>query len=305
VSVPVEDVMDKSERIVVVTGATGRQGGAVATHLLSDGWRVRALTRRPDGPAARGLATLGAEVMGVDLADTDSLGPAFRDAYGVYSVQNPMISGAEGEIAQGRNVADAAKKAGIGHVVYGSAGTGEAGTGISSWESKLKIQAHMEAIGLPLTVLRPMAFMELMTDKGFYPSVAVWHLMPRFAGETLPIGWICVDDVGAIAARAFAEPEKFIGADLRLAADVRSIAECRATWRLVVGRAPGRFPMPVWLFKRFVGTDLIAMWSWLRSAQLQFDLAPTHEILPTALTVRQWLIGRRGSARQSEVAGAS
>jgi uncharacterized protein YbjT (DUF2867 family) len=290
------DIMDKSEHIIVVTGATGRQGGAVAKHLLSDGWRVRALTRKPDGPAARRLAALGADVVGVDLADPGSLGPAFHDAYGVYSVQNPMISGADGEIAQGKNVADAAKAAGISHLVYGSAGTGEAGTGIDSWESKLEVQAHMVAIGLPLTVLRPMAFMELMTDKGFYPPVAVWHLMPKFAGETLPIGWICVDDVGAIAARAFAEPDRFIGADLRLAADVRSIAECRATWRSVVGRAPRRFAMPVWLFKRFVGTDLIAMWTWLGSAHPPFDVAPTREVLPTALTVRQWLTARQGSA---------
>lgn len=288
--------MDKGERIVVVTGATGRQGGAVATHLLSDGWRVRALTRKPDGPAARRLARLGAEVMGVDLADPGSLGRAFRGAYGVYSVQNPMISGVEGEVAQGKNVANAANEAGISHLVYGSAGTGEAGTGIDSWESKLKVQAYMEAMGLPLTVLRPMAFMELMTDKGLYPQVAAWHLMPRFVGETLPIGWICVDDVGAVAARAFAQAERFIGADLRLAADVQSIAECRATWRSVVGRAPKRLPMPVWLFRRFVGTDLIAMWSWLRSANLRFDLAPTQEILPTAQTVRQWLVVRRGSA---------
>ena len=292
--------MDKSDRIIVVTGATGRQGGAVATHLLSDGWRVRALTRKPSGEAARRLAALGAEVIGVDLADRGSLGPAFTDAYGVYSVQNSMISGLDGEIAQGKNVADAAKEAGVSHVVYGSAGIGVAGTGVGSWESKLKVQAHMEALGLPITVLRPMAFMELMTDKGLYPAVAVWHLMPRFAGEELPIGWICVDDVGAIAARAFADPGQFIGADLRVAADVQSIAECRKTWRSVTGRDPRRFPMPVWLFNRFVGPDLITMWSWLRAAGLQFDLGPTHKILPTALTVRQWLTGRQRPAQQPE-----
>jgi uncharacterized protein YbjT (DUF2867 family) len=296
--------VDKSDRIIVVTGATGRQGGAVTTHLLSAGWRVRALTRKPKGPAARALAARGADVIGVDLADRSSLTPAFRDAYGVYSVQNPMISGLAAEVAQGKNVAEAAKEAGVGHVVYGSAGTGEAGTGIGSWESKLSVQAHMEELGLPLTVLRPMAFMELMTHKGLYPPIAVWHLMPRFTGEDLPIGWICVDDVGAIAAQAFADPAQFIGADLKLAADVQTIAECRETWRSVNGRAPRRFRMPAWLFRRFVGDDLITMWSWLRTAGLQFDLAPTHRILPTALTVRQWLDKRR-PAEQRVPASAS
>jgi uncharacterized protein YbjT (DUF2867 family) len=99
--------MDKSGLTIVVTGATGRQGGAVAAHLLSDGWRVRALTRKPDGPAARRLAALGADVIAVDLADRGSLMPAFSDAYGVFSLQNPMVSGVEAEIAQGRNVAEA------------------------------------------------------------------------------------------------------------------------------------------------------------------------------------------------------
>lgn len=281
--------MDKGSRIVVVTGATGRQGGAVARHLLSNGWSVRALTRKPQGPAARRLAGLGAQVVRVELSDRRSLTPAFEGSYGVFSVQNPMIGGIEAAIAQGRNVADAAKEAGVSHVVYGSAGIGTAGTGIGSWESKLQVQAHMESLGLPLTVLRPMAFMELMTDRGLYPAVAMWQLMPRFAGEDLPIGWICVDDVGAIAARAFADPSRFIGADVKLAADVQSIGDCRRTWRTVTGKSPRRFPMPVWMFRRFVGDDLLSMWSWLRTANVQFDCDETRSILPGARTVEQWL----------------
>lgn len=100
--------MATRDRIVVVAGATGRQGGAVVRHLLSDGWRVRALTRKPSGRRAQRLAGLGAEVVGADMGNLATLGPAFSDAYGVYSVQNPMISGLDGEVVQGKNVADAA-----------------------------------------------------------------------------------------------------------------------------------------------------------------------------------------------------
>jgi uncharacterized protein YbjT (DUF2867 family) len=288
--------MDNRDRTIVVTGATGRQGGAVAAHLLADGWRVKAVTRKPDGPAAGRLAALGADVVGADLTDRAGLTAAFGGAHGVYSVQNTMVSGVEGEITQGRNVADAAKEAGVAHVVYGSAGTGQAGTGIAAWESKLAVEAHMRTLGLPLTVLRPVAFMELMTDKAFFPPVTVWHLMPKFMGPDLPIGWISVQDLGAVAARVFADPGRFIGADLRLAADVQSIATCRETWRSVTGRTPRRFPMPVWLFKRFVGGDLITMWTWLRTARVEFDVAPTRELLPTALTLRQWLTQRQAKS---------
>ena len=143
---------------------------------------------------------------------------------------------------------------------------------------------------MPLTVLRPMAFMELMTDKTFYPAVSTWHLMPKLMGADRPVPWLCVDDFGAIAARAFADPDRFIAADIKLASDVHSIAECRITWRAVMGRTPRRFPMPVWAFERFVGTDLTTMWRWLRTGHFDIDRSRTRDILPTSLTVREWLI---------------
>ncbi|MDQ3973785.1 MAG: NmrA/HSCARG family protein [Actinomycetota bacterium] len=283
-------------RLVAVTGATGRQGGAVARHLLSDGWRVRAVTRRPDSNPARRLAAQGAEIVRADMADPATLVPAFRGAYGVYSVQNPMISGLEAEVAQGKNVADAARETGVQQVVYGSAGVGVPGTGIGSWESKLKVEAHMQELGLPLTVLRPMAFMELMTDKGFFPPVSTWYVMPKLMGADRPVWWLCVDDLGAIAARAFAEPERFVGADLRLAADVRSNNECREIWRDLTGRPPRRFPLPTRMFERFVGDDLTTMWRWLSTARVDVDLGETRRILPTASTVREWLDRRQQPA---------
>jgi uncharacterized protein YbjT (DUF2867 family) len=277
------------DRVVAVVGATGRQGGAVTRHLLAEGWQVRALTRKPESTAARDLAAHGAVVIRADMDDPDTLSNAFRDARSVYSVQNPMISGLDAEVAHGRKVADAAKRAGVQHLVYGSAGVGAPGTGVGSWESKLEVQRHMEGLGLPVTVLRPMAFMELMTDRGFYPPVSMWHLMPKLMGGDRPIPWICVGDLGAVAACVFAQPDRFIGADLPLAGDVKSIDQCRAIWREVTGRQPRRVPMPVWMFERFVGSDLPTMWRWLRTGHVEIDLTTTRAILPDVLDVRAWL----------------
>jgi uncharacterized protein YbjT (DUF2867 family) len=287
----------EDDRVVVVTGATGRQGGAVARHLLAGGWQVRAITRNPESAPARALAAIGAEVVRADLGHRDELEPAMHGAYGLFSVQNPMISGLDAEVEQGRNAAEAASAAGVQHVVYSAGGLGVAGTGIGSWESKLAIEAHLRELRLPLTVLRPTAFMELMTDKGFYPPVSTWHLMPKLMGADRPVAWIAVEDLGAIAARAFADPDRFIGMDVKLIADVQSIAECRRIWREVTGRPPRRFPMPVWMFERFVGTDLTTMWRWLRTADFDLDTTATREILPTASTVREWL------TRQHQAAG--
>jgi uncharacterized protein YbjT (DUF2867 family) len=275
--------------VIAVTGATGRQGGSVARHLLAEGWQVTAITRKPNGAPARKLAALGAKVVRADMGDRASLVSAFRDVYAVYSVQNPMISGVDAEVRQGKNVGRAAKEAGVQHMVYASAGVGTGPTGISSWDSKLAIQEHLQRLQLPLTVLRPMAFMELMTEKAFFPAVSTWHVMPKLMGVERPVAWICVDDLGAIAARVLANPDRFLGAELALSADVRSIAECREIWRSVAGGQPRHFPMPVRLFERFVGTDLTTMWRWLRTASIELDPTPTREILPSASTVRQWL----------------
>ncbi|RPI93389.1 MAG: NmrA/HSCARG family protein, partial [Chloroflexi bacterium] len=277
-----------ANRIVVVTGATGRQGGAVIRALLDAGWRVRALTRNPESEKARALSALGAEVVRGDMEDRRSLQPVFEGAYGVYSVQNPMLSSLEAEVTQGKQVADVAKEANVQHLVYGSTGLGKP-TGIGSWDSKLQVEAHMKALGIPLTILRPQAFMELMTDKGFYPPVSTWHLMPKLMGADRPMGWISTDDLAIIAAQAFAAPERFVGQDIRLASDVKSINECRAIFQEVMGKKPPRFPMPVWLFHRFVGTDLTTMWKWLRTGPIDFDAGPTCALHPEALSVDAWL----------------
>jgi uncharacterized protein YbjT (DUF2867 family) len=280
---------------IVVTGATGRQGGAVTRQLLKDGWRVRALTRNASQPQARALADLGAEVVQGDMADRDSMLAVFKGAYGAYSVQNPMISGHAGEIQQGKNVADAAKQAGVQHLVYGSAAPGVPGTGVGSWDAKLEIEAHMRQLGLPVTILRPMAFMELLTDKSFYPPASTWHVMPKLMGESRPLGWLCMEDLGIIAAKVFAHPDRFVGQDIRLASDIQTIDGCRAIYRDVVGKAPPRWPMPLWLFQRFVGTDLTTMWRWLGTHEIDLDTGPTIAIHEGALGLPEWLSRRRPS----------
>lgn len=284
-------MLSEKKETIVVLGATGLQGSAVTRHLLADGWHVRAVTRNAQSDKAKGLSALGAEVVQGDMADASSLGPIFEGAYGVFSVQNPMISGVEGEISQGKNVADAARQSGVQHLVYASAGTGSRGTGIPSWESKLVIEDYMKSLGLPLTILRPMAFMELMTYKKFFPAVSTWQIMPRLMGGSTRIGWLSTDDLGYIVARVFSEPEQFIGKTLQLASDVESVDECREIYHAVLGKNPRHFPMPLWMYERygFVGQDTSAMWRWLKGHALDTDTGPTFAIHPGALTVREWL----------------
>jgi len=95
---------------VLVSGATGLHGGAVARALLAAGRRVRALTRDRGGERSRQLAELGAELVVGDLLDTGALTAAMHGASAVYAVTTPVGTGPEGEIAQGQSIITAARQ---------------------------------------------------------------------------------------------------------------------------------------------------------------------------------------------------
>jgi hypothetical protein len=92
-----------------------------------------------------------------------------------------------------------------------------------------------------------------------------------------------------VAATVFAAPERYIGASLALAADIQSLGACRSIYTEIAGRSPRAFPIPVAVFDRFTGKDPTAMWRWLRTGTVPVDVAATRALLPTAMTVRQWL----------------
>ena len=123
---------------IFITGATGKQGGSGGRHMLGRSWNLRALTRDPHSRSARVLSDQGVEVVQGDLEDPASFEGALRGIYGVYSVQDFWSVGAKREVIQGKNLADAAKKAGAEHFVYSSVGGAERNTGIGHWESKWK-----------------------------------------------------------------------------------------------------------------------------------------------------------------------
>ena len=152
--------MNHADKTILVSGATGRQGGALLKYLLKGQWRVRALTRNPGGRAAAELAKTGVELAQGDMDDLESLKRAMKGVYGVYSVQDFWTVGARREVQQGKNMAEAARSAGVQHFLYSSVGGAERNSRISHWETKWEVENHIRKLGLPATMLRPAAFME-------------------------------------------------------------------------------------------------------------------------------------------------
>src|SRR5688572_30377023 len=110
------------KKIIAVTGATGAQGGGLVRAILADpngGFAVRAITRDPSGDKGKALAAAGAEVVAANLDDVESLKKAFAGVHGVYGVTNFWEHfSAEKEKEQAKNIAEAAKAAGVKHVVW-------------------------------------------------------------------------------------------------------------------------------------------------------------------------------------------
>jgi len=267
-----------SEKLILVAGATGNQGGAVLRRLISRGWTVRAMSRDPDKPATRALAEKGVEVVRGDFGDLASLEAALDRAYGVYGVQNQMQGGTKKETRDGIALAEAARAAGVAHFVYSSVGGAERNTGISHFESKRRIEERIAGIGLPATVLRPVFFTDNLAGSGAMNAV-FWGAVAGALGRKKSLQVISVDDIGAFADIAFDDPERWIGRSTEIAGDEVTLPQAVAAYRAAKGRRPKYVPLPPWLLGR-MDRDLGAMFRWFATNGYRADIPTLREIHP-------------------------
>jgi len=285
--------MPSSVRNVLVLGATGRQGGAVARHLLAQGIAVRALTRNPASAAAQALAEQGAEIAVGDLDRPDTVRAALRGVDGLFSVQTFAGHGPEGERRQGESVGDLARSADLQLVVYSSVGGAERRTGVPHFESKWAIEEHLRALGLPLTVLRPVYFMENLLGAVRPDASGVLEVrLPLPAERSLQM--VAVDDIGAFAALAFGDPATWVGRALELAGDERTGPETASLFAAVLGR-PARFVSVPIAALAAQSADLARMAEWFRDHGYRADIAALRQVRPELMSLETW-IGRHRSA---------
>jgi uncharacterized protein YbjT (DUF2867 family) len=278
--------MSNSEKLIVVTGATGQQGGATARHLLAQGWRVRALVRDPNKPAAQELAAKGAELAQGDLDDRASLDRALSGAYGAFSVQTFMgPDGPVGEMRQGKLLADAAQAAGVQHFVYTSVGGAERKSGLPHFESKFQIEEHIRGLGLPATILRPVFFMENLRSPWMGPRDAVLAIGLR---PTTSLQMIAADDIGAFAALAFARPQEFIGKAMEIAGDSLTMPQVADAFTRVTGQPVHFVELPLEQVRSF-NAEMGDMMAWFNDHGYRADIAALRKLHPGLTTFEAWL----------------
>jgi uncharacterized protein YbjT (DUF2867 family) len=282
--------MTNQDRIVLVAGATGRQGGAVVRHMLPKAWRLRALTRKPKSYAARQLAEKGVELAEGDMDDPASLERAARGVYGIYSVQDFWTVGARREVQQGKNLADVAKKAGVEHFVYSSVGGAERNTGITHWETKWVVEKHVRSLNLPVTILRPASFMETYHITEVEIGLLKGKLADPIRGDK-PYQTIATDDIGAFAALAFERPKDFIGLDLEIAGSELTNIDAAKVFSRVLNRPVKFQKLPLPIVRLVLGKEFYEMFHWFNSKGYQANIPELRRRYPEVRlhSLEDWL----------------
>lgn len=265
-----------TDKLVLITGATGRQGGAVARELLAAGWPVRAMTRHPESDAARDLAKQGAEVVPGDLDDAASLERALNGAWGLFSVQNTWEAGVVKEEEQGIRLTDLAHKAGIQHLVYTSVASAHRQTGIPHFENKHRIENRIRSLGFPShVILRPVFFMENFLSPFFLPSLEKGRLEQGIAPGT-SLQMIAVRDIGQYGRWAFTNHAQLNRREIDLAGDSLTMPQTAAILARAMGHPIEFVRTPIEQVRAF-SEDWATMLEWFDRVGYNADIEKTAQ----------------------------
>jgi len=259
---------------ILVTGATGQQGGALARLLLAQGRRVRALTRKIDSPAANELRSRGAELAVGDFDDRASLERAMHGVDAVYLMATPFGAGIDAEIRQGTTAADVAAEAEVRHLVYSSVSDADRQTGIPHFDSKYAIEQHIRGLGIPHTIIAPAYFMENLDLRGVSTGRLV---LPLSASRTLQ--QTAVEDIAGFAALVLERRESFLGARVNFASDEVTGLEMAEVLSRVTGRAVEYEEVPLQAV-RARSEDLASMFEWFDRVGYSADIPTLRREYP-------------------------
>jgi uncharacterized protein YbjT (DUF2867 family) len=260
---------------VVVTGSTGKQGGAVARGLLKQGHKVRAVTRDPNSKQAKSLAQAGASLVAASFEDTESIKKALDGATSLFAMTTPF-GGTDAEIRQGVAASDAAKAAGV-HLVFTSVGSANRQTGVPHFDSKYEVEKHIAKIGARATILAPVAFMENLY---FIKEQLATGVYASALSPTRSLAQVAVADIGAVAVRVLEDADRFTGKRFDLAGDELTGNDAMAILSSVTGRSFSYFQVPLDVVRQRMGEDAVKMYEWFDRAGFTVDRAALRREFP-------------------------
>jgi uncharacterized protein YbjT (DUF2867 family) len=257
-----------SEKIVLITGVTGQQGGAVARALAGKGFKLRGLTRKPEGDAAKKLSELGVEVVRGDLDDVESLKSALQGVWGAFGVQNTWEAGVEKEEEQGKRLARLAREASVSHFVYASVGSANQKTGIPHFDNKSRVEDTVRSLGFPSHFIsRPVFFMENVMGPWFLQGD---KLMAGMKPDT-KLQMVAVEDIGRVGAAAFVRADALKGREVDIAGDSVTMTEVARALSAKLGKSIEFVSLPLEAVRKN-SEDMALMLEWFERTGYSADI---------------------------------
>jgi len=285
---------------ILVTGASGQQGGAVARSLLSQGKSVRVLSRSNE--KVKELKKQGAEVAIGNLEDRASLDAALKGVRRAFLVTTPFEKGTESEAQQGIRFVDAAKDAGIEHLVFSSVVNPDPSTRVPLFASKGKVIAHIREVSIPATILKPVWFMENFGTI-FLPALQAGKLSLPLPNDYV-LDMVSLDVIGAFGTAAFLRPSEFIGKTVEVASDSLTLTEVVRQISEAFGKTIGYEELPADQAEGALGPLFARMFEWFREVKPKADFNEIRKWgIPLTkfkdhLATAAWVKGARSNSRE-------
>lgn len=272
--------------MIVVVGATGTQGGRVVDALLAEGFDVAALTRDATSEAARALSERGVELRTGDLDDRGTLADAFAGADGMFY---PSLQPNERE--RGENVLAAVRDANVSFLVVSTGGNCDDRPGVEHVDAKADVEEAVRETTEAAFIIRPHTFMSNFRMQE--PAIREGRLpYPLPDGRTIPL--VDPQDIGRLAARAFAAPDRYAGETVELAAGSYGLEELADAFAAALGRPVEPEPIPFETFVDRIGAPetFVRFLDWQTSHGVDTEVLPREfEFQPTSLRAyveREW-----------------
>jgi len=263
---------------VLVTGATGKQGGHLVRELLARGHSIRALTRKPESPAAAALAARGVTIVSGDFDDQGSLERAARGVDTVFAMSTPFESGVRTETREGINILRAAAAVGVSHLVYASVAGADRATGIPHFDSKFEVEKAIRQSGVPFTIVAPVFFMENFLADWMAAGIAKGSIAMALPA-TRRLQQIAVADIAQFTALVIERRGSFLGQRIDIASDEVTSATVAAAISAASGRRIEYAALPIDAVRQ-QNEDLARMFEWFDRVGYDADVVGLRLLYP-------------------------
>jgi uncharacterized protein YbjT (DUF2867 family) len=261
---------------ILVTGATGQQGGAVVEALQSGAYGeydVYGMTRNAKSDAAVTLAEAGVHVVEADMNDRASLDAAVEGMEYVFLVTTFFEEGPEKESQQGKRMVDACVAAGIEYLVYSSVGGADRAP-LEHFESKYQVEEYIAASDLEWTFVRPVYFMQ---NFGWQADGIREGALALPLDEGVSLAVVDIADIGRMAATAFADPDTWAGETIELAGDELTVEEFAAAFADALGHDVRPVHLAVADYRAEAGDEMADMYRWFNEHGYDIDVPTLSE----------------------------